>query len=237
MVKKVVALPKALVRKLGMVSDKALSAEFGILIPRIREGRRHRGLPALNHVPWTAEQVAVLGTMPDKQAAAVIGVTKNAVFSKRVSLAIPSFGRSREAAQYHWKAADIKQLGKVSDAVLASELSISESVVTAKRHSLGITSSTGTGRPRRPWTKSELAMLGKKADTVIAAETGRGRRHVRAKREELGIPASQQHKSIRWTKALIKRLGKVTDSELAIELGVSAATVALHRRRLIGKRR
>jgi len=237
MVKKVAALPKALVRKLGVVSDKSLAAEFGVSIPRIREGRIHRGLPAMSRIPWTAQQVAVLGKMPDKQAADVIGVTNNAVFSKRVSLAIPPFGRSREAAQYHWKAADIKQLGKVTDAVLARKLGVSESVVTAKRHSKGITSSTGTGRPRRPWTKSELAMLGKKADTVVAAKTGRGRRHVRSKREELGIPASQQHKSIRWTKALIKRLGKVTDNELAIELGVSEGTVALHRRRLIGRSR
>ena len=54
---------------------------------------------------------------------------------------------------------------------------------------------------------------------------------------ELGIPATQQQKSIQWTKAIIKRMGTVTNKELAEEPGVAEATVALHRRRLIGKSR
>ena len=237
MVKKVATLPKALVRKLGMVSDRSLSAEFRVSVYFVREERKRRGILAWRYVEWTAKRIAVLGTMPDMQAAKVVGVTNSAAFSKRVSLGIPPFGKSREAAQHHWKTTTLKQLGKVSDAVLATELRISESVVNSKRHLLGIASSRGTGKPRRPWTKSELAMLGKKFDTVIAAETGRGRRHVRAKREELGIPATQQHKSIQWTKAIVQRMGTVTNKELAEELGVAEATVALHRRRLIGKSR
>jgi len=237
MVKKAAAPPKALVKKLGMVSDRSLSAEFGVSLYLVQEARKRRGILAWRQVEWTAKRIAILGTMPDSQAAKVVGVTNNAAFSKRVSLGIPPFGKSRELAQHHWKAAEIKQLGKVPDAVLAKELGISDSVVSSKRHSQGIASSGGTGKPRRPWTKSELAMLGKKSDTVISAATGRGRRHVRSKRQELGIPATQQQKSIQWTKAIIKRMGTVTNKELAEELGVAEATVALHRRRLIGKSR
>ena len=237
MAKRLAEFPKTLVKKLGKVSDKSLSEDFGVSVHRVRAERTRRGIPAWQHIQWTAKKIAVLGTMPDEQAAKAVGVTNSAAFSKRVSLGIPPFGKSREAAQHHWKAADLKQLGKVSDAILAKDLGVSDTVVNAKRHSLKIASSGGTGKPRRPWTKSELAMLGKKTDPVIAAETGRGRRHVRAKREELGIPATQQQKSIKWTKAIIKRMGTVTNKELAEELGVSEGTVALHRRRLIGKRR
>jgi hypothetical protein len=237
MAKKFSELPKTLVKKLGKVSDKSLSEDFGVPVHRIRAERTRRGIPAWQYIQWTAKKIAVLGSMPDEKAAKAVGVTNSAAFSKRVSLGIPPFGKSRDAAQHHWKTAELKQLGKVSDAVLAEELGVSDSIVTSKRHSLGIASSGGKGKPRRPWTKSELAMLGKKTDTVVAAKTGRGRRHVRAKREELGIPATQQQKSIKWTKAIIKRMGKVTNKELAAELGVSEGTVALHRRRLIGKSR
>lgn len=237
MVNKVNTLPKGLVRKLGIVSDRSLSAEFGVSVNVVRAERIRRGIEAWRHTEWTPKRIAILGTMPDSQAAKIVGVTTNAAFSKRVSLGVPSFGKSRAAAQHHWRATELKQLGRVSDGVLAKELGISESVVTSKRHSLGIASSAGIGTPRRPWTKSELAMLGKKPDTVIAAETRRGRRHVRSKREELGIPATQQQKSIQWTKAIVQRMGKLTNKELAKQLGVAEATVALHRRRLLGKSR
>jgi len=235
MVKKVPTLPQALVKQLGTVSDRSLSAEFGVSLYVVQQERKRRGILPWKYIEWTPKRIAVLGKMPDNQAAKVVGVTKTAAYSKRVSLGIKPFGKSRAATQHQWKKTDIDQLGKVSDAVLARKLGISESVVISKRHSKGIASSGGTGKPRRPWTKSELAMLGKKSDTVIAAETGRGRRHVRSKREELGIPATQQQKSIQWTKAIIKRMGTVTNKELAEELGVAEATVALHRRRLIGK--
>lgn len=237
MSKKDSQLPKSAIRKLGKVSDKSLSEEFGVGTHLIRAERATRGIPKWQHIDWTAERIAILGTMPDSHAAKLIGVTKSAVFSKRVSLGIQPFGKSKAARRYHWKPADLRQLGKVSDAVLAKALGVSGSVVTAKRHSLGVASSGGKGKPRRPWTTSELATLGKKADTVVAAETGRGRRHVRAKREELGIPASVQQKSLKWTNAIIARMGILTNKMLAEELGVSEGTVAIHRRRLLGKSR
>ncbi len=237
MVKKAATLPKALLKKLGTVSDKSLSEEFGVSVYLIREERRRCGILAWQYFEWTPKKIAILGTMPDNQAAKIVGVTNSAAFSKRVSLGIPPFGKSRVVAQHLWRKPEINQLGKISDGILANKLGISESVVTSKRHSLGIASSGGTGKPRRPWTKSELAMLGKKSDTVISAATGRGRRHVRAKREALGIPATQRQKSIQWTKAIVQRMGSMTNKKLAEQLGVAEATVALHRRRLVGKRR
>jgi hypothetical protein len=237
MVKRVTTLPKTLVKRLGTVSDRSLSGEFGVSVYLVREERRRRGIFAWQHVEWTPKKIAILGTMPDNQAAKIVGVTNNAAFSKRVSLGIPAFGKSREVAQHLWRKSEINQLGKITDGILAKKLGISESVVTSKRHSLGIASSIGTGKPRRPWTQSELAMLGQKSDTVISAATGRGRRHVRAKREALGIPATQQQKSIQWTKAIVQRMGTMTNKKLAVQLGVAEATVALHRRRLVGKPR
>ena len=237
MAKKLSVLPNTLIKKLGKVSDRSLSIEFGFSLHLVQAERKRRGIKTWRHIDWTAQRIAILGTMPDKQAAKVVGVTNSAAFSKRVSLGIPPFGKSREATQHRWTASQLTQLGKIFDAVLAKELGVSDSVVTAKRHSLGISSTGGTGKPRRPWTKSELAMLGKKPDTVVAALTKRGRRHVRTKREELGIPATQLQRTIKWTKAIIKRMSTVTNKALAAELGVSEGTVAIHRRRLLGKRR
>lgn len=224
-------------RKLGKVSDRAIAEEFGVSLSAVRAERNRLNIPAWQFVEWTPERIAVLGTMPDKQAAKVIGVTNTSAFAKRVSLGIPPFGKSTEAAQFEWKPRDLRRLGKVSDGTLAKEFGISESVVTAKRHSLGITASRGQSRVRREWTKKELAMLGKKPDTVVSELTGRGRRHVRAKRESLGIPPFQQQKTIKWTKAIINRMGKVSNKQLAAELGVSEGTVSIHRRRLQGSRK
>ena len=230
-------LPKSLTKKLGKESDRSLAFEHGVSVERVRKERILRGILPAKSLRWTPEKIAVLGTMPDKKAAELVGVTNSAAFTKRVSLGIPAFGKSLRESQFHWTASGLRRLGVVSDGVLARELGVSENTVTAKRHSLGIGASRGDSVKRRPWTKKELAMLGKKPDTVVSRETKRGRRHVRAKRESLGIPAFQQQKTITWTKAIIKRFSQVTNKELAEELGVSEGTVALHRRRLSAKQR
>ena len=228
--------PRKMITRLGKVSDRSLADEFGILVHKIRRERIRRGIRAWQLVEWTSEQIAVLGTISDEQAAKVVGVTNSAAFTKRVSLGIPAFGLSRKDCMYQWRAPAIRKLGKDSDAVIAEKLGVSSSVVFAKRESLGIPASRPTANPRRPWTAHELSLLGKNPDTVVSEETKRGRRHVRAKRESLGIPPFQQQKSIHWSKAIIRRMGKVTNAELAKELGVSQGTVALHRRRLTRKR-
>lgn len=223
--------PGQLIRQLGKKSDQDLATEFHIPVHKIRVERRRRSILAFTYINWTPQRIAVLGTMPDKRAAKLVGVTNSAAFTKRVSLGIPPFGKSRETAKFQWKAACRKRLGKVPDEVLAEELGISASVIAAKRHSLGITASRPVTSIRKPWTKRELAMLGKKPDTVVAEKTGRGRRHVRAKRELLGISPFQKQTTIQWTQKSIRKLGTMPDKDLAIELGVALATVALHRRR------
>ena len=229
-------IPRRLISRLGKVSDRSLAGEFEMSVDRVRQERIRLGIRAWQAVEWTPDRIAVLGTMPDKQAAKVVGVTNSAAFTKRVSLGIPAYGPSRKECMIQWRAPDIRKLGKVADAVLADKLGVSASVVSSKRHSMGIPAWQPTSKLRRPWTKHEVSMLGKKPDTVVSAETKRGRRHVRAKRESLGIPAFQQQKSIHWSKEIIKRMGTVTNAELAKELGVSLGTVALHRRRLTRKR-
>ena len=224
------ALSKQLIRKLGRQTDKSLAAEFGIPTVRIARERRQRQIPAFQLVDWTPEKIAVLGTMSESDAAGVIGVSRSAVFAKRVSLGIPPFMESPLETRFQWTAPQIRKLGKVSDSRLAKELGISASVVSSKRYSLGISPSGSTSRVTRPWSARERAMLGRKPDTVVSAETGRGRRHVRSKRESLGIPPFQQQTSIEWTKTLKRRLGTIPDAELAKELGVTLQTVALHRR-------
>ena len=225
-------LPNKLMGQLGKKSDRDLAAEFNLSTYKVRAARIKRSILAFQYVSWTTDKLALLGTMPDKQAARLAGVATSSAFMKRVSTGIPPFGKSSEDAKFQWKAAHLRSLGKVPDETLAEELGISSSVVTAKRNSMGIMASRPVKEIRKPWKKQDLAMLGKKPDTIVAAKTGRGRRHVRAKRESLGIPPFQLHTTIRWTQKTIKKLGTMPDHELAKELGAAVGTVALHRRRL-----
>ena len=225
-------LPYKLMGQLGKKSDRELAVEFSLSTYKVRAERIKRSILAFHYSSWTPEKMALLGTLPDKQAARLAGVTTNAAFMKRVSTGIPPFGKSSADAKFQWKEAHRKSLGKVPDEALADKLGISASVVTAKRHSMGITASRPSRNIRKPWTRQELAMLGKKPDTIVAEKTGRGRRHIRAKRESLGIPPFQLHTTIRWTLKTTKKLGSMPDAELAKELGVASGTVALHRRRL-----
>jgi len=237
-VRSLARLPRKLISQLGKVTDQSLAEKFGIPVHKIRVERRRQGIQSVVTIAWTPAQIAVLGTMSDQQAAKTIGVTRNAAFSKRVSFGIPAHGKSRTQAAYPWKSSDIKKLGKLSDNKLATQLGISDSVVTSKRNSRGIGASQPfLGEGRRPWTGKELAMLGKKPDTVVVKLTGRGRRHVRAKRECLGIPPFQSQSQIQFTKKTFAGMSKMTNLEIAERLGVTIATVALHRRRLFGERR
>ena len=107
------ARPKKLLRQLGKISDHELAAEFNLSTYRVRAERIKRSILAFKYGSWTPENTALLGTMTDKQAASLAGVTTNAAFTKRVSMGIPPFGKSSEDAKFQWTEAHQRSLGSL----------------------------------------------------------------------------------------------------------------------------
>jgi hypothetical protein len=81
---------------------------------------------------WTAEEIALLGTVPDEELARRIGRTPNAVRVMRDRLGIPRPTGGR------WRDEDLALQGTLPDRVVARRLGRSLSSVTQKRIKLGI---------------------------------------------------------------------------------------------------
>jgi hypothetical protein len=107
---------------------------------RRRQRNAERGLAANlvvgYHGPrWTAEHIALLGTMPDGAVARRTGRTLGAVRQKREELGIPNPAGSR------WRAQEIALLGTLPDRKVARRLGRSLQSVTQKRIKRGIANS------------------------------------------------------------------------------------------------
>lgn len=80
-------------------------------------------------VVWTEETLALLGTMPDTDVAAVLGTTQFPVRKKRYALGIPAY-----KAPMPEITPEIEALfGKVSDAKIAESLGVSANFIRTKR--------------------------------------------------------------------------------------------------------
>lgn len=86
-------------------------------------------------VTWTPEMDAVLGTMPDEQAAQALGVSKTLVAVRRRHLGKPSY---KDKRNIEWTPKMDERLGTAFDGDLAREWGISRSAVTLRRMTLGV---------------------------------------------------------------------------------------------------
>lgn len=100
----------------------------------IAKGMRRRK-PHPNTIHWTPKMDAVLGTMPDEQAARALGISKTKVSVRRRYLKIPSY---RSTTEWQWTPEHEARLGTAFDSVLAKEWGIHRSTVTMRRQALGI---------------------------------------------------------------------------------------------------
>jgi len=80
---------------------------------------------------WTDQEIALLGTMPDRDVSRITGRTDAGVIAARISRGIPPFLRA-------WTADELSLLGTDSDIAIANLLGRSAPAVQQKRHSLGI---------------------------------------------------------------------------------------------------
>jgi hypothetical protein len=83
---------------------------------------------------WTAEELALLGTVADAEVARRIGRTYEAVRQKREELRIPN----PEGGRPGWTEEELALLGTLPDADVAQRTGRTETAVTKKRNKLGI---------------------------------------------------------------------------------------------------
>jgi hypothetical protein len=91
----------------------------------------------------SAEELALLGTLPDEEVAAKIGKMPSAVRQKRKEMGIAN------PAANCWAAEEIALLGKLPDEAVAARIGRSRTPVTQKRCQLGIANRCDRRRRRR----------------------------------------------------------------------------------------
>jgi ribosomal protein L13E len=128
---------------LGKRTDMKLARCFMMPPLEIARKRKELGIPSLRdrqRRTWTAEEIALLGTMSDLEVARRLGVSPDQARRMRVKQ-----GRA-VYCKVHWTPAAIAMLGTMKDAEAAARLGVSIHYVRLKRTKLGIQQF----RPKRP---------------------------------------------------------------------------------------
>jgi hypothetical protein len=134
--------------------------------------------------PWTAAEVALLGTLPDAKLGKRLGRSWKSVQWKRRKLKIPLQHKDR-----NWSAAEIAMLGIETDDRVAKLAGRTVSGILSKRSRLGIRMAKSMRRPRPgpkwKWGPTELHLFQTYSDAEIAKLTCRPLAEVVAKRTAL----------------------------------------------------
>lgn len=193
---------------------------------------------------WNAENIALLGTMPDEELAANLGVKGASVWEARVKRQIDAFGTKKSSIPVAppappkrngkilvWDEASLAALGVFSDLALSLAWGIGKSTIRVKRATLGI--APIIAKTEFAWSPENQALVGTMSDRELARRLKITDTIARNKRIRMGIGANpnRPRKNV-FTSEAIEKLGKISDKELAADLGVSVTTVSLKRREL-----
>ena len=154
-------------------------------IARVRQLlNRRASLAELNRcraIDWSAENIALLGTLPDQEVAYILGCSRQAIAARRKVLGIVP----HKPIGLQWTNDLILQLGCSSDRQLAEQMGVCVRTVLNKRHAQGITAH----RASLTWTAETVALLGTCPDGQLARHLNCSRKSIVQKRKALGIPA------------------------------------------------
>src|SRR5438876_4658211 len=152
-------------------AEKTMSDEKLLRVLRQSNKVRHRLRRAITSTgkprapEWTLQEQALLGKMPDAEAAKRLGRTIVAIRVRRQRLNIPNFGQPFK----RWTSAEMALLGTMPDRVLARKLRRTRIAVTGKREQMGIPNLI-EGYHR--WRPEDDAILGQRPDEYIARLLG-----------------------------------------------------------------
>ena len=203
---------------------------------RLRRANTRAGQPA--SPDWTLHEQALLGKMPDVEAAKRLGRTLVAVRLRRSRLGIPEYGQP--ARRHHsWTSEELALLGTMPDRLVARELRRTLIAVTGRRGKLGIPAKI-EGYHR--WRPEDDALLGHRRDEDIARLLGITVLAVQRRRNALKIylrPPTPRcfhptpaRSAPAWTPEEDALLGTASDAEIARRLKCANTTVALRRTKL-----
>lgn len=131
--------------------------------------------------PFTADEIALLGTAPDSVIAKQLGRRVNSVTSARVHRKIKGSQEYR-----FWTEAEIALLGTMSDRQLAKRLGRTQANVLLCRRKHGIPVYEPHAQGTVAWTSAETKLLKSFDDLQVARMTGRLLADVRAMRKKIG---------------------------------------------------
>jgi hypothetical protein len=158
---------------LGTAGDAQVAAMLGITRGAVFRQRLLLGIPphtpAPHQVPeyhWEAEDLALLGKMPDQQLAARLGISAGTVCRQRHRLKIPAYRfRSPDVA---WTAEMLELLGILPDPEVARRLGIPVKTVKWKRRQLDLPCPVELGdrgsQHRAPAPAGSAELVGAAAD-------------------------------------------------------------------------
>jgi hypothetical protein len=161
--------------------------------------RRPRGGDIRRYDRWTAEEIDVLGRLPDAELSEILGRSVYSIQCQRKKWAIPG----AERAIRRWTKAEDRQLGSATDEEIARRLKRSTLAVRLRRRKMGVPAVRSDGS--RPWTKGELRLLRSLPPIEAARALDRSLPAIHAKRSKLGIctasPATMATNGCRGAKA------------------------------------
>jgi len=128
---------------------------------------------------WTQEKDTLLGTASDTKLAALWGVSRGVVRSRRIQKNIPAYKPTSR-----WTPEMVALLGTMSDAEIARKMGIDIQSVREHRWGLRIPINNSI-----VWTSDMEALLGTMSDKHLAHKLGLFTSTVRTRRKMLDIPA------------------------------------------------
>lgn len=216
---------------IGIESDGVVGRELGLSRTTIRRKRELLGIPPYAPPPssavesaiaWEPEDLALLGTMPDRVVAKQLGISASSVMLKRQALKIPAFKPPTRPLK--WTEEMLALLGEVTDTQVANLYGISEAAVGAKRSRLGIPAVVAAGAVVATPDLIELLHL---PGIEVQRLTGLSHRTIRALRRRYGVDRRRH-----WSSKVLARLGREFDKKIARDLDVSENVIRKKRKSL-----
>ena len=215
-----------MIARLGCDSDYNVARALALPRNSVRRKRRALGIPAYLPPPhdrfsgfaWTAEDLALLGKLPDQKVADLLGISATVVNRKRLELKIPA--TSPAAPAIRWTDEMLACLGHIADVEVAKRFGISIAAVKRKRERLGVPAFFDRGIVIP--SPVLIHLLHHLPNVEVRRRTGLCNRTLRKLRDQLGIESPYPK---RWSPELLARLGKEPDPWLAKEIGLSPSRV------------
>jgi DNA-binding CsgD family transcriptional regulator len=123
-------------KKIGVSLMCVATKRYKLNIPAFSP-RKNPNRPTRKLADWTKQEVALLGTTTDLQAAEQLNLSSYAARLKRISLGIPPF--RKQSGPSIWMPKVIARLGKESCQKIANDIGVSRQRVHQKCLELGIT--------------------------------------------------------------------------------------------------